>query len=519
MGIDGPTRGASDDAVWRAQPGRALLVRAAVIILPMVASFATAHFVSGVLWHPSSLAGFLVFVAQLAVVGSTAALLSERALRKLLPLAALFNLTLVFPDHAPSRFGVALRTGTLKRLADPLGNGLAADHQQAAEQLVALVGALGSYERLTRGHTERVRAYTDLIAEELGLPTPERDLLRWAALVHDIGKLGVPAEILNKAGRPTDEEWQLLRQHPAIGAELVEPLASWLGPWRLATAQHHERWDGEGYPLGLAGSEISLAGRIVAVADAYDVITSTRSYKPAMSGEAARRELVDCSGTHFDPAVVRAFLSASLGGRRNRFAFFAWLGELGGLLAAPQGAASVALTSTAAAVAVGGVLSVSLLIGPAEAPLEASEALGLFRELDPEPQPTALGFIDAGVTVAPDAASEREPNAVPGSTASGPASAPTDSSAPDSDPSLDSTTVLDSRDEATDPSPVLQPSSTQLPTTPPPTPNRRQPRGRQQRRRRPQQRRPQQRCQRPLRRPQQVGDGRWATRVVVRARP
>ena len=155
----------------------------------------------------------------------------------------------------------------------------------------------------------------------------DRDRLQWACLLHDIGKLAVPAHILSKAGRPDDEEWAILKRHPAVGGEIVDSLAPWLGEWGRAASEHHERWDGKGYPRALAGEQISLAGRIVAVADAYDVITSTRSYKKPMSAEAARRELVRCAGTQFDPTVVRAFLNVSLGRRGAHAGMLGWLSK------------------------------------------------------------------------------------------------------------------------------------------------------------------------------------------------
>jgi len=187
----------------------------------------------------------------------------------------------------------------------------------AAETLLAVVARLFKHDRLTRGYSERVRAYTNLIAEEMGVPAEDLDKLQWAALLHDVGKMSVPAEILNKAGRPTDAEWEVLRGHPGAAIPLLTPLAPWLGDWALAATQHHERWDGDGYPGGLAGPNISLAGRIVAVADAYDVMTSVRSYKSGLSPALAREELTSSAGTQFDPAVVRAFLAVGLG--RLRF--------------------------------------------------------------------------------------------------------------------------------------------------------------------------------------------------------
>lgn len=326
-------------------------MRVGAFVVPILASFAVTRFVSRVLWHPPGWDGLALFVVQVAVVGSAAAVLSERAIRRVLPLAMLLNMTLVFPDRAPSRFGVALRSGSLKKLQASLDDGLSRDHQAAAERLVGMVTTLGRHERLTRGHTERVRAYSDLIGEQLGLSVEDRHKLSWAAMIHDIGKLTVPAEVLNIPGRPNDEQWAQLKHHPVAGGELVQPLAGWLGQWRLAASQHHERWDGTGYPDGVAGADISLAGRIVAVADAYDVITSNRSYKKAMAAEAAREEMVRCSGTHFDPDVVRALLHASLGAKRTRFGFFGWFTELGGLAIIPRGISQVAATVTTVTVA------------------------------------------------------------------------------------------------------------------------------------------------------------------------
>jgi putative nucleotidyltransferase with HDIG domain len=197
----------------------------------------------------------------------------------------------------------------------------------AAEHILALATALNGHDRLTRGHSERVRVLTDLIADELKLSTPDRDRLRWAALLHDIGKLAVDPEILNKPGRPTDIEWNLLRDHPLQGARLAGPLSAWLGEWAKTIAEHHEKYDGSGYPYALAGLDISYGGRIVAVADSYETMTAVRSYKKAMSAQSARAELAACAGTQFDPNVVRAFLGASA----RRYSLLsrplAWLGQ------------------------------------------------------------------------------------------------------------------------------------------------------------------------------------------------
>ena len=182
------------------------------------------------------------------------------------------------------------------------------DVQQAAEILLQLVAALDVHDRITRGHAERVRGYAASLGRQIGLSEDDLDRLNWSALLHDVGKLEIDAEILNRPGRPTDDEWKELRRHPLAGELLVEPLRGWLGEWIDAVGYHHENWDGSGYPRGTAGEAIPLAGRIVAIADVYDVITSVRSYKEAATPAEARAELVRCSGTQFDPRLVRAFV-------------------------------------------------------------------------------------------------------------------------------------------------------------------------------------------------------------------
>lgn len=353
----GPTTGASDPAElsWAASPMAARGVRAVAFVAPIAAGWGAVRLSSALIYPPPAGLAIIAWVMHAIVVSAVAATITERGARRFLPLATLLGMTLTFPDQAPSRYRLALRSGTVHRLraqlADPDRHRLGEGAQQAAETALQLITVLGRHERLTRGHTERVRAYTDLIASQLGLDDRDRQLLAWSALLHDIGKLAVPAAILNKAGRPTDEEWAVLATHPTEGAKLIEPLAGWLGDWSRAPAEHHERWDGGGYPNGLAGTEISLAGRIVAVADAYDVITSRRCYKAPMTTAAARKELVDCAGTQFDPRVVRAFLEASIQRNRRFTGWLSWLPELPRLPSILQAVAAAPATLAVAAVA------------------------------------------------------------------------------------------------------------------------------------------------------------------------
>jgi putative nucleotidyltransferase with HDIG domain len=286
------------------------------VLVPAAAGAASAYGYVVALPAPGGLAT-IPWALGLALSSTIATAFAERLGKRFLPLAVLLRLSLVFPDRAPSRFAMARGAGNVRvlerRIRDAREQGVDPAPVRAAEQILSLVAALSAHDRKTRGHSERVRAFTDLVAGQLRLPETDRDRLRWAALLHDIGKLHVPAKILNKPGRPEPHEWETLQGHPAAGARIATPLMTWLGPWGDAIEQHHERFAGGGYPRSLAGEEISLAARIVSVADSFEVMTAARSYKKPMSVPAARRELAACAGEQFDPAIVRVFLNVSLG--------------------------------------------------------------------------------------------------------------------------------------------------------------------------------------------------------------
>jgi putative nucleotidyltransferase with HDIG domain len=149
--------------------------------------------------------------------------------------------------------------------------------------------------------------YAVAIAREMGLDEHEMHTLRHTALLHDIGKIGISESILQKPGKLTDEEFRFIQCHPVLGAHILESI-EFLREVRSQMKHHHEKFDGSGYPDGLAGSAIPLGARIISVADTYDAMTSTRPYRQGLAHEVALEELKRCSGTQFDPAVVDAFV-------------------------------------------------------------------------------------------------------------------------------------------------------------------------------------------------------------------
>ncbi|MFW2383849.1 MAG: HD-GYP domain-containing protein, partial [Acidimicrobiales bacterium] len=262
---------------WQGRPVLGRILQITLIVFPFVLALFVSYAISKGISNPSERSGQVARIVFLMLISFVVMMATDRVTRLATPVAVLLRMTMVFPDKAPSRIRVAMRSSSdeeLRRtMAQVKEEGLGKSANEAAETLMVLVAALNRHDRLTKGHSERTRAYADVIAGEMGLTTEERSKLRWAALLHDVGKMQIPGEILNKPGRLTDTEYEIVKLHPVIGADLVEPLREFLGPWADAVAQHHERWDGGGYPYGLAGNEICLGARIVAVADTFDVIT------------------------------------------------------------------------------------------------------------------------------------------------------------------------------------------------------------------------------------------------------
>ncbi len=176
------------------------------------------------------------------------------------------------------------------------------------ETVQALSQAIEASDEYTRGHSDRVTKIAVEIAKRLQLSRAKIDLLKFAGTLHDIGKIGVIKEVLHKPGKLSDLEFALIKLHPKLGEEIIKPVA-FLDKIRPIIRHHHERYDGKGYPDGLAGEDIPLMSRIIAVADTYDAMTSHRPYRSALSREIALAEIKKCSGTQLDPMVVEAFLA------------------------------------------------------------------------------------------------------------------------------------------------------------------------------------------------------------------
>ena len=394
---------------WAGRPVLAGALYLVAHLVPIAAAVVTSIVVSRYLPHAHDTGDVVLNWIALLGVSSVALLAVDRVARRALPLAALLKLSMVFPDRAPKRLAVARRAGrgTVRdleeRIAEAKALGEADEPAKAAEVILSLVAALHSHDPRTRGHSERVRWFADLVAAELRLPEADRDRLRWAALLHDVGKLRVHRRILAKPSKLSQREWKHIHRHPEEGARIMAPLAEWLGPWAETIVQHHERYDGTGYPHGVKGEEISLGGRIVSVADAYEVMTGARAYKKTMSALEARRELTRCAGTHFDPAIVRAFLNVSLGRLRWIAGPAAWLAQVPFIGWLPRLADGAAAISGQAAGVVGAAAGAAALSSSSVTPTSPAVLTDPGENVASNPPmlldlPTGSGSRSAGAT-------------------------------------------------------------------------------------------------------------------------
>lgn len=196
---------------------------------------------------------------------------------------------------------VALRTDEVKQLYATL-------EESYESTLQALVTALDFRDNETQGHSFRVVEYAVMVAERMGVHGDELTWIRRGSILHDVGKIGVPDAILRKPGKLDAEEWEVMKQHPELGHEMLRHIR-FLAPALDIVRSHQERFDGTGYPDGLKGEAIPLGARIFAVVDTFDAMTSDRPYRKALSIKAAADEILRCAGKQFDPKVAEAFLS------------------------------------------------------------------------------------------------------------------------------------------------------------------------------------------------------------------
>jgi len=264
----------------------------------------------------SALAGLAWIVAIALGLAALGSLWLARALTKpidtlsasLSEMTAAHRFDTPVPATGSSRELDAL-AGTFNELIRALAAAEAETQAAYLGAIRALAAALDARDPYTSGHSERVSALSVEIGRELGLPEQDVSTLRLGALLHDIGKIGVPDEVLRKPGRLTPEEFELIRAHPVIGARILRTIP-FLAPHLPIVELHHERPDGRGYPYGLAGDAIPRAARIVHVADAFDAMTSARAYRPGRLPHEAMKELQGLVGTDFDADAVAALATA-----------------------------------------------------------------------------------------------------------------------------------------------------------------------------------------------------------------
>jgi hypothetical protein len=311
--------GAALDGVvmWRLVPHAKLAASGRLPFVLMTWNFVHVIAIATITWIDGGLASPFVAMFFVSIVFAALTLPSPSLMAVALwDAIALFAIGLgaggqhLLAIYVPCVLIIGLLSATIAR---ELHRRIHAVEEAQAETIEKLARAVEFRDASTGGHIERMASYARVLAEELGLSAAECDLLHRAGPLHDVGKIGVPDAILLKPGRLTPEERAVVERHPQAGHDLLRDSASELLQLGAEIAlHHHERWDGAGYPNGLAGEAIPISARIVAVADVFDALTTDRVYRPAMAFEDAVAIIHEGRGSHFDPRVVDAF-DATLG--------------------------------------------------------------------------------------------------------------------------------------------------------------------------------------------------------------
>jgi putative nucleotidyltransferase with HDIG domain len=285
------------------------------VIISVIGSIIGYSLLSPFIDHTES----IFFLATIAISarwgtkpGLTVSILSILALFFLMIYTGMNNLTISVLTNGGFLIISALMVGSITQKREKaLKDQLAAQQQVQATYsatLMALTQALETRDFETHGHSDRVTALSLRIAERMGLDSKEVRNIQWGALLHDVGKIGVPDQILRKPGPLNDEEWIVMKKHPEIGFNMLKDIP-FLKPALNIVHSHHERFDGKGYPLGLKGSYIPLAARIFSIVDSFDAMTSDRPYRKKMNQADAIIEIKRCSGSQFDPEIVNIFIN------------------------------------------------------------------------------------------------------------------------------------------------------------------------------------------------------------------
>jgi len=308
-----PYRGA--DSLWAIAP---ILDRGAylAVVVPVETVARTAAGLEGVVLQSFQTHGIGLAIGLLFVAIGVIALASWTAGGFTRPLRLLSETAGSIADgDFSSRAQISRRdelgrlSDSVNQMADSIEKLLQAQEEAYLQALKALTQALQKKDRYTAGHSGRVKHYSLKLGEELGLDTTTLDILGRGALMHDIGKIGIPDAVLSKPAPLDDDEYQVMRQHPTFTAAIMRPLVRFRAFAEIA-AWHHERWDGGGYPDGLAYEEIPLLARIVAVADAWDAMTGDRIYRKGMSVEKALGILeAEADDGQFEPELIRLFIA------------------------------------------------------------------------------------------------------------------------------------------------------------------------------------------------------------------